>query len=86
MLRPVGFAGVPAAACEVGEDLKFTLKSVPPLRYAVTVAGVPETCYVQSIKYGGSEVTEAGVEMTSGRRAGSDHQRRGGPHRHHRIG
>jgi len=31
-----------------------------------TVAGVPETCYVQSVKYGGSEVTEAGVEMTNG--------------------
>ncbi len=66
MLRPVGFAGSPPPRARVGEDLKFTLKSVPPLRYAASVAGVPETCYVQSVKYGGSEVTEAGVEMTSG--------------------
>ena len=36
------------------------------MRYAVTVTGVPETCYVQSVKYGGSEVTDAGVEMTNG--------------------
>ena len=30
------------------------------------VSGVPETCYVQSVKYAGSEVTDAGVEMTNG--------------------
>jgi protocatechuate 3,4-dioxygenase beta subunit len=66
MLRPVGFAGSPPPRARVGEDLKFTLKSVPPVRYAATVTGVPETCYIQSVKYGGSEVTEAGVEMTNG--------------------
>lgn len=66
MLRAVGFAGTPPPRGRVGEDLKFTLKSVPPLRYAVTVTGMPETCYLQSVKYGGSEVTDAGVEMTSG--------------------
>jgi protocatechuate 3,4-dioxygenase beta subunit len=66
MLRPVGFAGSAPPRVRVGEDLNFTLKSVPPVRYAVTVTGVPETCYVQSVKYGGSEVTDAGVEMTNG--------------------
>jgi hypothetical protein len=66
VLRPVGFAGSAPPRGRVGEDLKFTLKSVPPVRYAVTVTGVPETCYVQSVKYGGGEVTDAGVEMTSG--------------------
>lgn len=66
MLRPVGFAGSVPPRGRVGEDLKFMLKSVPPVRYAVTVTGVPETCYVQSVKYGGSEVTDSGVEMTSG--------------------
>jgi hypothetical protein len=66
MLRPVGFAGSAPPRGRVGEDLKFTLKSVPPVRYAVTVTGTPETCYLQSVKYGGSEVTDAGVEMTNG--------------------
>jgi len=66
VLRPVGFASSAPPRARVGEDLKFTLKSVPPVRYAVTVTGVPETCYVQSVKYAGSEVTDAGVEMTSG--------------------
>jgi protocatechuate 3,4-dioxygenase beta subunit len=65
-LRPVGFAGSTPPRVRVGDDLKFTLKSVPPLRYAVTVTGVPETCYLQSVKYGGSEVTDTGVEMTNG--------------------
>ena len=66
VLRPVGFAGSAPPRSRVGDDLKFTLKSVPPVRYAVTVTGVPETCYVQSVKYGGGEVTDAGVEMTNG--------------------
>jgi protocatechuate 3,4-dioxygenase beta subunit len=66
MLRPVGFGGSPPPRARVGDDLKFALKSVPPVHYAATVAGVPETCYVQSVKYGGSEITEDGVEMTNG--------------------
>ena len=66
MLRPVGFSGSAPPRARVGDDLKFSLKSVPPVRYAATVAGVPETCYVQSVKYGGSELTEAGMEMTNG--------------------
>src|SRR5262249_17486315 len=65
MLRPVGFGGSPPPRARVGDDLKFALKSVPPVHYAATVAGVPETCYVQSVKYGGSEITEDGVEMTN---------------------
>ena len=66
VLRPVGFTGSAPPRSRVGDDLKFTLKSVPLVRYAVTVTGVPETCYVQSVKYGGGEVTDAGVEMTNG--------------------
>jgi Carboxypeptidase regulatory-like domain len=65
MLRPVGFGGQ-APRATVGEDLKFTLKSVPPVHYAVTVAGYPDTCYVKSIQFGGADVTEDGVQMTSG--------------------
>ena len=64
-LRSAAFAGSPPRV-RVGADLKFTLKSVPPVRYEVIVSGVPENCYVQSVKYGGSEVTDAGVEMTNG--------------------
>jgi hypothetical protein len=66
MLRPIGFAGQAPPRGRVGDDLKFTLKSVPPVRYAVSVTGIPEACYLQSVKYGGSEVTDAGVEMTNG--------------------
>jgi hypothetical protein len=65
MLRTVGFGGQ-APRATVGENLKFTLKSVPPVHYAVSVAGYPDNCYVKSIQYGGSEVTEDGVQMTAG--------------------
>ncbi len=66
MLRAVGFVGGAPGRGKVGEDLKFTLKGVPPVRYAVNVMGVPDTCYVKSIQYGGRDVTEEGIEMTNG--------------------
>jgi uncharacterized surface anchored protein len=44
----------------------FTLKSVPAVRYAVNVTGVPDGCYVKSIQYGGMDVSDAGIEMTNG--------------------
>jgi protocatechuate 3,4-dioxygenase beta subunit len=67
MLRPVGFMGMGGPGrTRVGDDLKFTLKSVPAVRYAVSVTGLPDTCYVKSIQYGGRDVTEEGIEMTSG--------------------
>jgi hypothetical protein len=64
-LRPVGFGGQ-APRVRVAEDLKFTLKSVPPVNYAVSVSGYPDTCYVKSIQYGGADVPPEGVAMTSG--------------------
>lgn len=64
-LRPVGFGGQ-APRARAGEDLKFTLKSVPPIRYAVNVSGYPDTCFVKSIQYAGADVTAEGVEMTNG--------------------
>jgi hypothetical protein len=40
---------------KVGEDLKAHFKSVPPIRYAVSVVGLPENCFVKSIQYGGQD-------------------------------
>jgi protocatechuate 3,4-dioxygenase beta subunit len=69
MLRPVGFQpmGAPARS-RVAEDMTFTVKGVPPVRHAVNVIGVPDTCYVKSIQYGGRDVNADGLEMTSGAR------------------
>jgi len=64
-LRPVGFGGQ-APRARVAEDLKFTLKGVPPVKWAVNVSGYPDTCYVKSIQYGGADVSAEGVAMTSG--------------------
>jgi hypothetical protein len=64
-LRPSGFGGQ-APRAKVGEDLKFTLKGVPPLKYIVYASGLPENCYVKSIRYGGADVPDDGVEMSSG--------------------
>jgi uncharacterized surface anchored protein len=66
MLRPVGFNGLAPPRGRVGDDLKFTLKSVPPVKFAVTVNGYGNTCYLKSVQYNGSEVTNDGVEMTGG--------------------
>jgi Carboxypeptidase regulatory-like domain len=64
-LRPVGFGGQ-APRARVAEDLKFTLKGVPPVNYAVSVSGYPDSCYVKSIQYGGADVSPEGVAMTNG--------------------
>jgi hypothetical protein len=64
MLRPVGFAGGGPPRAKVGEDSKFTLKSVPPIRYAVSVVGLPRTASSsRSIR---RQTPTSGLEMTNG--------------------
>jgi len=60
--RPVGFVFGGAARAKAGADQTFLLKSVNPSRFAIGVGGLPDTCFVKSIRYGGQDVTEAGVE------------------------
>jgi len=49
-----------------GDDGTFTLKSVFPGTYRVNVSDMPEDCYVQSVKLGGQEVGDEGVEWSAG--------------------
>ncbi|MBS1857006.1 MAG: carboxypeptidase regulatory-like domain-containing protein [Acidobacteria bacterium] len=65
MLRPARFGGMGAQG-RPGDDLKFTLRNVAPVRYAVSVTGVPDGFYVKSTQYGGTDIPEGGVSMTSG--------------------
>ena len=58
---PVGMS--PRA--KAGEGMKFTLKNVPPLHYRVYVNGVPEGCFVKSIRYGGTEMPDEGIDITA---------------------
>jgi hypothetical protein len=46
--------------------LTFTLANVAPLHYSISVSGYPESCFVKSIRYGGQEVTDDGVDITGG--------------------
>ncbi|SPE30945.1 conserved exported hypothetical protein [Candidatus Sulfopaludibacter sp. SbA6] len=55
-----------APRVKVGSDLKFTLRSVAPLHYTVSVAGAPDNCFVKSIKFGGQDVPEDGIDIASG--------------------
>ena len=64
-LRPLvpGLGGAaPMARMENGQ---FTLRGVTALRYAVSIGGMPQGCYLQSLRYGGQEVTPAGAEFNS---------------------
>jgi uncharacterized GH25 family protein len=61
-LLPAIPIGAPARA-KAADDLKFTLKNVPPLHYKVSVSGVPDTCFVKSIRYGGQPVPDEGVDF-----------------------
>jgi protocatechuate 3,4-dioxygenase beta subunit len=64
MLRPdAQFAGPPRGKLADGV---ITIKNVLPMHYGVTVNGLPDTCYVKSVRYAGQEVTEAGADITPG--------------------
>jgi protocatechuate 3,4-dioxygenase beta subunit len=50
----------------VSSNLTFVLKDVVPTRFEVEVKGVPESCYVKSIKYAGEEILDVGAEPVNG--------------------
>jgi hypothetical protein len=64
MLRPdTQFAGPPRGKLTNGV---ITIGNVHPMHYNVSVTGVPDTCFVQSIRYGGQEVPDGGAEIAPG--------------------
>jgi hypothetical protein len=63
-LRPsIPMGGAPHG--KVGADLSFTLKNVAPMHYNVYVSGVPDSCFVKSIRYGGQDVADDGIDITA---------------------
>jgi hypothetical protein len=66
MLRPVNNAPVGGPPRGRVAEGAFVLKGVAPLRYAVNVNGIPEGTFVKSIRYGGRDVPEDGVDFTGG--------------------
>ena len=61
-LRPLDSPGnSPGAA--VDAENAFTLKDVPPERQLVVVMGLPEKAYVKSIRLGGQETIDSGVDL-----------------------
>ena len=55
-----------APPATAGEDGKFTLKTVLPNLYRVNVRNLPEGACVQSVRYGGQELAEDGIDLTGG--------------------
>jgi hypothetical protein len=69
MLRPAGneaFGFGPPARGRVGDDMKFTIKGVPPMKFAVNVTGIPNTCYLKSVTFGGRDILSDGLDMSAG--------------------
>ena len=50
-VRPVGFFMGGSGRAKVGDDLKFLVHNIAPMRFTVNVSGLPENRFVQSIKY-----------------------------------
>jgi uncharacterized surface anchored protein len=68
-LRPTGNEGFGFGApgrARVGEDMKFTIKGVPPLKFAINVSGIPNTCYLKSVTYGGRDIPPEGLDLSAG--------------------
>ena len=68
MLRPVGIVNIggPPQRARVGDDLKFAIKGVPPVKFAASVLGIPNTCYLKSVQFGGRDLTSEGLDMSAG--------------------
>ena len=55
-----------AEPAAVAGSLSFVLKGVAPARFEVRLTGVPENCFVKSIRYGGADMGDAGSEFIAG--------------------
>lgn len=64
-LRPPAgpFYGPFPQPARVGDDLKFTLKGVPPAVYSVNVMGGMGRCFVKSMLYGGQAAPEGALAV-----------------------
>lgn len=69
-LRPVsnsGFGFGSPQRARVSEDLKFTIKGIAPMKFTVSVNGMPNNCcYVKSVTFGGRVVPPEGLDMSGG--------------------
>jgi protocatechuate 3,4-dioxygenase beta subunit len=65
-LRPtsMSFGRVPRG--KVGADSLFKLDQVPAVPFAINISGLPDNCYLKSVRYGGREVPESGLDMSGG--------------------
>ena len=65
-LRPTGlnFGRVPRGKSD--GDGRFVLNQVSPVPFAINVSGIPDNCYLKSVRYGGREVGDSGVDMSAG--------------------
>ena len=45
---------------------RFTLNGVAAVPFAINVGGFPDNCYLKSVRYGGREVPESGIDMSGG--------------------
>jgi hypothetical protein len=69
LLRPAGILNLGGGAPQrvrVGDDLKFAIKGVPPVKFSAIVSGIPDTCYLKSVQFGGRDVTSEGLDMSAG--------------------
>ncbi len=62
-LQPRDFVVLSAPRGSIGEGGKFTLKGVAADRFLVQVNNGPEGSYLKSVRYGGQDVTEEGLDL-----------------------
>jgi hypothetical protein len=57
--------GFPVPPTRMQDDGTFELRGIAPARYLVNIGGVPQGMYVQSIRFGGQDVTRTPMDLTS---------------------
>ena len=66
LLQPVDTFVIMPPKAQVGDDGRFSLKSVSPDHYTVRTTGAPDGYYMKSAKYGQQEIGEDGLDLTNG--------------------
>lgn len=51
---------------QIKDDGTFAIENVPPGKFMLNVAALPQGVYVKSAQFNGSDVTRTGVDLTSG--------------------
>lgn len=65
-LQPTEARGLSGASARASAEGNFKIHNVPPSIFRVIVSGTPDGSYVKAIRFGGEDITEKNLDLSSG--------------------